>query len=76
MHKHETISLNGETIISVRCMDCGETKQFTVKTAHYDAWVKGQVIQRAMPEIPEDERELLISGSCGPCFDKLFGDDQ
>lgn len=76
MHKHETVDTpDGNTIISANCTECGETKQFTVKADHYDAWNRGELIQRAMPEIPEAERELLISGLCGKCFDALFEDD-
>jgi len=28
-----------------------------------------------MPSLPKEERELLISGTCGTCFDALFEDD-
>ena len=30
------------------------------------------LIQNAMPNLSADDRELLISGICGPCFDKMF----
>jgi hypothetical protein len=36
------------------------------------AYEAGELIQRAMPDVSEDERELLISGVCGQCFDELF----
>ena len=66
---------NGTTIISICCTNCEQLKEFTVQTAHYQAWISGTVIQAAMPEISEDERELLISGMCGTCFDALFADE-
>ena len=31
--------------------------------------------QSAMPNVPADERELLISGICGPCFDAMFREE-
>ncbi|MCU1326627.1 MAG: hypothetical protein JWN34_1997 [Bryobacterales bacterium] len=76
MTRHQTISLpDGTTIISATCVDCNQAKQFTVPSASYDAWANGAHIQDAMPEVPEGERELLISGICGTCFDALFADD-
>jgi hypothetical protein len=76
MSGHTTRELtNGNTIISICCTDCEQLKEFTVRTEHYAAWISGTVIQAAMPEIPEDERELLISGMCGTCFDALFSDE-
>ena len=33
---------------------------------------EGRMRQDALPELSCDERELLISGTCGACFDKLF----
>jgi hypothetical protein len=46
--------------------------KLTVSLAEYLAWCEGKLIQKAMPELTKDERELLISGTCGPCFDRLF----
>jgi len=37
-------------------------------------WKNGELIQNVMPYLNEDERELLISGTCGKCFDKIFSD--
>jgi len=34
---------------------------------------EGELIQNALPYLSADERELLISGICGGCFDKMFG---
>ena len=38
----------------------------------YEAWENGKLIQDVMPYLSADEREVLISGICGPCFDKMF----
>lgn len=76
MHKHETLSTqDSKTIISATCVDCGKTQQFEVATAHYDAWSNGALIQNALPEVPLEQREILISGMCSVCFDLLFDDD-
>ncbi len=77
MSHHSTMDLeDGITRISARCIDCGDNKLFDVKTANYDRWANGELIQRAMPEVPEAEREILISGMCGDCFEKMFAEDK
>lgn len=61
-----------QVTIQVTCTDCKETKTFQVSKSGYDRWVKGELIQNALPEVPFDEREILISQTCSQCFDKLF----
>ena len=41
----------------------------------YKKWQNGTRIQMAMPMLSPDDREILISGICGPCFDKIFPDE-
>ena len=36
---------------------------------------RGELIQNAMPYLSPDEREILISGICGRCFDEMYGED-
>ena len=38
-------------------------------------WENGALIQDALPYLSADDRELLISGTCGACFDKMFPPD-
>jgi hypothetical protein len=35
-------------------------------------WEGGALIQDALGYLTADERELLISGTCGACFDNMF----
>ena len=42
----------------------------------YTSWENGELIQNAMPYLSADERELLISGTCGTCFDNMFGSEE
>jgi hypothetical protein len=39
-------------------------------------WEGGELIQDAMPYLSAGERELLISGICETCFDKIFGSEE
>ena len=62
-----------ETItVEATCMMCRKTKALKLPASGYAAYKSGVLIQRAMPTVPEGDRELLISQTCGPCFDKLF----
>lgn len=56
-----------------QCIECGKRKPISATAEQIRAWRNGALIQDAMPNVPEDERELLISGICGECFDALFG---
>jgi hypothetical protein len=60
--------------ITMRCKVCREHKIVKVPIEGYLAWRHGlKHIQDAMPLVPAGERELLKSGICEPCFDRLFG---
>jgi hypothetical protein len=61
--------------IPVKCRSCGREFTLTVRKAGYEEWRAGTLIQRALPELSADQRELLISGICGTCFDAMFRDD-
>ena len=61
------------TIVAVDCIRCAETQHITTKTEDLDSWENGELIQNAMPYLSDNEREILISGVCGTCFDNMFG---
>lgn len=64
------------SILEVECIICKTKHTIMVKTADYKKWSKGQAkIQEAMPYLTADERELLMSGICGRCFDKVFSEE-
>lgn len=58
--------------VEMICIQCRCTYLVRVKTEEYFKWQSGILIQFAMPNLSLDDRELLISHICGPCFDKLF----
>lgn len=63
----------GTTITkAIECGDCGKVFPITMTQEGYEAWIMGELIQRALPEVSIEDRELLISRTCGKCFDKLF----
>lgn len=61
-----------KTAIEVTCIECRQPKLLVVPVDGYNRWKNGALIQDALPLLSADDRELLISHICGPCFDKLF----
>ena len=55
------------------CNKCSETECLLVDRQDFIDWRGGKYIQDAMPYLSADERELLISLTCGDCWEKMFG---
>lgn len=53
---------------------CGTTKYVVVRTKDAIDWEKGKHIQDAFPYLSANDREALITGYCGPCWDREFDD--
>lgn len=64
----------GTVVRKVPCRNCDTATAIEMDSAAHDQWRNGLLIQKAFPDMPDDQRELLISGICGACWDNLFGD--
>ena len=62
-----------EAYVVMRCPFCGEEHQVLVKTVEYYAWLGGELIHYAMPNLSPTEREQLISKLCPRCQTEVFG---
>lgn len=61
-----------KTTIKVTCDHCGREFKIGVDFEDYREWKSGRkVAQVAFPYLTPDERELLISKTCGECWDKI-----
>jgi len=49
--------------------------QLTIPTDKYNEWQGGGYAQDVFPDWTDQEREVLISGTCGGCWDALWEDD-
>lgn len=68
--------MTAKEMINVRCRLCRTIYALTVWPDKFQAWLDGDMfIQDALPDLSAAERELLISGTCGVCFDDMFGTD-
>ena len=60
------------TTISTACRHCGTLHDIDAPTRGWIDWQEGELIQVALPTLTEGERELLISGTCDTCWDRMF----
>lgn len=58
------------------CVMCGAESEMTLARAPFMQWQNGALIQTAFPNMPIKDRELLLSGTCSPCFDYLLEDEE
>lgn len=67
---------NRSDIADVQCAMCGAVYSIIYNREDMVDWLSGKgFIQDALPYLAMDERELLISRTCGNCFDKMFPPD-
>lgn len=59
-----------------QCILCHSMYEITVRPEDVERINNGEHIQDVMPFLSADDRELLISGICGTCFDKTFEEDE
>lgn len=64
---------DGVAQIYTHCICCQSQHIIKAPQEGYNAWAKrDKKIQDAMPMLSEDDRELLISGLCGDCFEEVM----
>jgi hypothetical protein len=61
--------------VTVDCKHCEKTFEIECIAKDYRNWKKGsELAQDAFPYLSAGERELLISGTCDECWNKMFGE--
>lgn len=65
------------TVNTVPCPGCGEQHEIKVPVLGLQLWRNGEAhIQDALPMLGPDEREMLMTGYCGPCWDRDFKEEE
>ena len=62
--------------IDTHCPICGSHDAIEVPVSQYMDWQMGSLIQHAFPQLTATEREQIITGICGPCWDTSFGEEE
>ena len=60
-------------IVTRPCPFCKRGHEVEVNESDYWDWDDGVHVQDAFPYLSAGERELLVSGICPTCWDKMFG---
>lgn len=59
--------------VLVMCQGCDEVVEICVHHEQYVAWMGGTLVQAAFPDVPREQREAFVSGTCPKCWKKTFG---
>lgn len=61
--------------LTVRCPTCKNQEKIRVKGEDLFAYNQGKHVQQAFPYLTPAQRERLITGICGKCFDDMFKEE-
>lgn len=56
---------------SVQCQLCRKNLVTKIEQGNIENWDQGELLTKCFPDIPDDKRSELISGSCGSCLVEL-----
>lgn len=65
-----------EVCVITRCPFCGRGNEVEVNEIDYLDWDDGMLAQEAFPYLSAGEREMLVSGICPDCWNKMFGQEE
>jgi len=58
--------------ITLTCVDCRKDRPVTATARQIAAWRLGGTIQDVMSDVPEEEREMFLTGLCPDCWNRIF----
>ncbi len=62
--------------VEMWCPCCQTSKTIlNVPVVGYAEWLGGALIQNALPELSDAQREQLMTGLCEPCQEKIFKEE-
>lgn len=70
------VNIATELFTTQPCIVCGETSEMVLERNKLHIWKNGTPVQIVFPEVNDDARELLISGTHPQCWGKIFGDNE
>lgn len=72
--KHLRVTgLKGEImLVTAICPQCHKPDLIEVSETGFAAWRLGSLIQEALPELNDTQREQFITGTCQPCWDAMW----
>tara|TARA_R100000306_G_C4332894_1_gene121189 strand:+ start:230 stop:436 length:207 start_codon:yes stop_codon:yes gene_type:complete len=68
------MTVNKLELVILSCHKCKKNVSFVIDKKGYERWMKGALIQNALPGLTNQEREMLITQMCIKCWKKMFED--
>lgn len=62
------------TVKTKQCMVCGKTGEVQVDEAQFEHYLQGAAAQVAFPDLTASEREMIMTGIHGPCWETMNDD--
>ena len=59
-------------ILEKKCPICGKMNEFECTESEWDEYKKGGLVQNCFPHATPEQRELLMTGICPECWDRMF----
>jgi hypothetical protein len=70
-------TLNGSYVVTSHpCPTCGDTQNIAITSDKLFAYRQGALAQDVLSNFDADVRERFISGTCSPCWDSMFSEDE
>ena len=63
-------------VVPVSCTTCEQEFVIHAPVSNLMAWVGGEWAQSALWMLTPDERELLMSNTCGACWEDMYGEHE
>lgn len=63
------------TTATIECGYCSRPVDLKAPLSQWRSWSTGELCQDAFPAFTADQRELLISQTCGDCWRLRWGDE-
>lgn len=64
-----------DKVVDYTCDDCEKVYSLHLPLESLKEFEEGAMMQVAFSHLTPDERELMISGVCGECFDFMFPEE-
>lgn len=61
--------------IECRFPICGKSYITTVPHEGFIAWRNGGKIKECLPTLSNEDMEALMTGICGDCWERMYGED-
>jgi hypothetical protein len=71
-----TTNPTSQAVVRGQCAYCGKPQEVSVWPDDLQKFRDGNYAQNCFPYLTAEQREFLISGICGTCWDNMFPEEE